>query len=136
MAMTTFPEWTFPSNIAELVDENDGWLEDTRWHPMLLTVDSGTSYKGRDIPLSWQIEFEPSDAVFANANAKIQALGVEPDGYGWAQVIGSVVARHHPELAKELHFGDTEIAALVVWVESEGSCGVLMRILWSLVHSS
>ncbi len=134
--MTTFPEWIIPSNIAQLVEENDDLWEDTRWHPILLTVLGGTSYRGRDIPLSWQLEFEPSNTALVVANAKIQALGVEADGYGWAQVIGSVVSQHHAELAEELHFGDTDTDALVVWVESEESCGLLMRVVWSLFHAT
>ncbi len=94
----------------------------------------GTSYKGRDIPLSWQIEFAPSDAAFGSANQKIEALGAEPDGYGWANLINSVVAKYHPELADELQFGDTEEDTCVVWVESEVSCKLLMDVIWSLAH--
>ncbi|MTW11770.1 hypothetical protein GM658_14285 [Pseudoduganella eburnea] len=126
-------DWAIPKNISEIVAAEEMW-EDERWSPLLLTVIGGTSYKGRDIPLSWQIEFEPSDELFDEANQKIEALGVEPDGYGWANVIASVVAKYHPELADELQFGDTEEDACVVWVESEESCQTLMYVIWSLVH--
>ena len=129
------PDWEVPSNIAEIVAEEEMW-EDDRWSPILLTVLGGTIYRGRDIPLSWQIEFEPSDAAFEVANAKVEARGVEPDGYGWANVINSVVGRHHPELAPELHFGDTDEDACVVWVESESSCRLLLEIVWTLIHDS
>lgn len=129
------PDWSIPKNIAEIVADDEMW-EDDRWSPLLLTVIGGTSYKGRDIPLSWQIEFEPSDETFDSANEKIEALGVEPDGYGWANVIASVVAKYHPELTDELQFGDTEEEACVVWVESEDTCKTLMNVIWSLVYGN
>jgi len=132
---TTKPDWKIPEDIAEIVAEQEMW-EDDRWSPILLTAIGGTIYKGRDIPLSWQIEFEPSDESFEASNAKIEALGVEPDGYGWANVINSVVSKHHPELAAELHFGDTDENACVVWVESESSCKLLLEVVWALIHDS
>ncbi len=136
VAMKTLPEWIIPANLTELLAENVDLWEDDRWHPILLSVLGGISYEGRDIPLSWQVEFDPSDPELAAANAKIEASGVEADGYGWAQVIGSVVSRQHTELAEELHFEDTEADTLVVWVESEESCRLLMNVVWSLAHAS
>jgi hypothetical protein len=130
---TTKPDWVIPQDIVDIVTINEMW-EDDRWSPILLTVIGGTKYKGRDIPLAWQIEFEPSDPFFDAANRKIEALGVEPDGYGWVSVINSVVGNYHPELINELQFGDTEEETCVVWVESEGACRRLMNIVWSLVH--
>lgn len=132
---TTKPDWVIPKNIVDVVAINEMW-EDDRWSPILLTIIGGTTYKGRNIPLAWQIEFEPSDPIFDAANRKIAALAVEPDGYGWAKVINSVVGKYHPELIDELQFGDTEEGSCVVWVESEESCRRLMDIVWSLAHPS
>ncbi len=129
------PSWTIPGNLQELIDVDEGGMwEDSRWEPILLTVMSGTSYGGRDIPLAWQIEFQPASDVFAAPNAKIAALGVEPDGYGWATVIRSEFSKHHPEFAAELQFGDTETETCVIWVESEDACKRLMEVAWSLIH--
>ena len=130
------PEWRIPANIQELVaTDEDGIWEDTRWDPLLLTVMAGTSYDGRDIPLAWQIEFDPGDERLNAANEEIAGLGIEPDGYGWSRVIQSVVARQHPEIVQDLHFGDTELSTCVIWVESESNCRSLISVVWSLFHN-
>ena len=131
------PDWTIPDNLQELVDADEGGIwEDPRWEPILLSVMGGTSYCGRDIPLAWQIEFQPHGELFDAPNAKIVTLGLEPDGYGWATLIQNVFAKYHPAVADELQFGDTESAACVVWVESESSCRLLMQVAWSLIHGT
>jgi hypothetical protein len=131
------PEWIIPQNLQELLDSDEGGIwEDDRWAPILLTVMKGTSYGGREIPLAWQIEFQPYDDVFKAANRKIQNLGVEPDGYGWSNVLQSVIAKHHPEIVDGLHFGDTETDTCVVWVESEEVCRLLIHVAWSLIHGA
>lgn len=93
-----------------------------------------TSYGGREIPLAWQIEFEPEDELFITPNSKIAAMGLEPDGYGWATVIQSVFSQYYSDVADELHFGDTEDATCIVWVESEANCRLLLQVVWSLIH--
>jgi hypothetical protein len=59
------PKWNIPENLQALIDadgsDGDGLWEDDSWDPIQLTVMAGTSYGGRDIPLSWQIEFQPAD---------------------------------------------------------------------------
>ncbi len=131
------PEWTIPGNLQKLVSaDGDGIWEDARWDPVLLTVMGGISYCGRAIPLAWQIEFEPVGDLFAAPNAKIEALGLEPDGYGWATLIRSVFTKYYPGSADELQFGDVELATCVVWVESESTCKLLMQIVWDLIHAS
>jgi len=133
------PEWNIPRNLQELIDadspDGDGIWEDNSWEPFLLSVMAGSSYDERDIPLAWQIEFEPSDARLTDASKKIVAFGVDADGYGWAKVIESVFAKYHPTLADELHFGDTDAAACVVWVESESTCKTLTEVVWTLISS-
>jgi hypothetical protein len=135
---TKTPEWNIPENLQALIEadsaDGDGMWEDDSWDPILLTVMAGTSYNGRDIPLSWQIEFQPADARLEQANKAIEDRGLEPDGYGWAKLIGDAFTKDHPELAEELHFGDTEIATCVVWVESESTCKTLMEVTWSLTQ--
>jgi hypothetical protein len=44
---------------------------------------SGTEYNGREIPVAWQIEFDPSADEFEAANARLEHMDLEPDGYGW-----------------------------------------------------
>jgi hypothetical protein len=134
------PEWNIPKNLQELINadspDGDGMWEDDSWDPILLTIMAGTSYDGRDIPLSWQIEFEPDDERLEIANKQIVALELEPDGYGWARLIEAAFAKDHPGLVDELHFGDTDASACVVWVESERTCKTLMEVAWSLIHVS
>jgi hypothetical protein len=134
------PKWNIPENLQALIDadssDGDGIWEDDSWDPILLTVMAGTSYGGRDIPFSWQIEFQPSDVRLEEANKAIEARGIESDGYGWAKLIEDVFVRDHPELADELHFGDTEIDTCVVWVESESTCKTLIEVTWSLMQVS
>jgi len=135
MAAFAMPDWMIPEDLQQLVEaDKDGIWEDTRWEPVLLTVMSGTSYGGRDIPLAWQIEFEPDGELFVSRNAKLTELGLEPDGYGWATLIKSVFMKYHPEVADELQFGDTESATCIVWVETEATCRLLMQVVWSLIH--
>jgi len=133
------PKWNIPENLQAFIDadgsDGDGIWEDDSWDPIQLTVMAGTSYGGRDIPLSWQIEFQPAD-VREEAKKAMEARGIELDGYGWAKLIHDVFAKDHPELADELHFGDTEIATCVVWVESESTCKTLMEVTWSLIQVS
>ncbi|HKD26805.1 MAG TPA: Imm51 family immunity protein [Xanthobacteraceae bacterium] len=138
--MRQMPEWNIPKNLQELIDadspDGDGMWEDDSWDPILLTVGAGTSLAGRAIPLYWQIEFEPGDEGLKIANKRLQDLGLEPDGYGWAKLIEGVFAKDHPELVDELHFGDTELATCVVWAESQSTCRTLVEVAWSLIHDS
>jgi hypothetical protein len=69
------PEWSVPENLPELINNEDGMWEDDRWDPILLTVMKGTVYNGRDIPLTWQIEFEPVGPRFQLANEKLDQTG-------------------------------------------------------------
>ena len=99
------PKWKIPKNLQQLIDadspDGDGMWEDDSWDPILLTVMAGTSYGGRNIPLSWQIEFQPEDERLEAANKEIEALGQQPDGYGWAKLIEAVFAKDHPKLADQ-----------------------------------
>ena len=129
------PVWNIPGNLSDLVDADEGEMwEDNRWSPILLTAMKGTVYRGRKIPLAWQIEFEPEGPEFEKGNKKLEELGLDQDGYGWANLISSAARKYHPKLAEELQFGDTEEVACVVWVESEESCRLLMELVWSLIH--
>jgi len=132
------PKWNIPKDLQELIDadspDGDGMWEDDGWEPILLTVMAGTSHEGRDVPLAWQIEFDANDERLADANVKIEASGLEADGYGWAKVIRSEFAKHHPAMADGLHFNDTEEEVCVVWVESESTCKTLMEVVWTLIH--
>jgi hypothetical protein len=128
------PKWKIPKNIQKRIDAEDGMWEDERFDPILLTVMSGTSYRGRKIPLAWQIEFDPSDEHMKAANQKLEASSVEPDGDGWAEVIEKELARHHPIIAGELH-SDSESSTCVLWVESENACKKLIELVWSLIYA-
>jgi hypothetical protein len=130
--MPTIPPWKTPKNIAEALDDGDGFWEDDRWSPIMLTAMSGTEYEGREIPVAWQIEFDPSEA----ANAKLNDMGVEPNGYGWGDYIQTAIRQTNPGLADRLYLSDCEIATCVIWVETEEDCRELLETAWKLIREA
>src|SRR5262245_29131139 len=126
--MPSMPSWKTPKNIAKALEDDDGFWEDDRWSPIMLTAMSGTEYEGREIPVMWQIEFEPAEA----GNAKLEGTGLEPDGYGWGEYIQNAIRQTNPDLANRLHT-DCELATCVIWVESEQDCRELLEATWKLV---
>jgi hypothetical protein len=133
---STMPEWRIPPDLEALVraDEDLTWTSHV-WAPIELTVMAGTEYAGREIPMAWQIEFEPNGPGFEEPNAKLSEMGLDPDGYGWSSLIASVMKKYHPEVADELQYGDTEESACVIWVESEKTCRRLVEVAWTLIHA-
>jgi len=132
------PSWSIPSNLEELIDSDDGgiWDDAETFAPMTLSVMKGTVYYGREIPLAWQIEFEPESDECEITNERIAGMGLDADGYGWATLIDSVVRKYHPEIAEELNFGDADTASLVVWVESEATCRKVAEVAWNLIFAT
>lgn len=129
-----FPAWKIPKNIQKRVADEDGMWEDERFDPILLTVMSDVEYEGRDIPLSWQIEFDPFDDRLETVNEKLESSGIEADGDGWAEAIEKEFAKRYPKLAGELH-SDSESSTCVLWVESEKTCQKLIELVWALIHA-
>jgi hypothetical protein len=129
------PTWKSPKNIAKALEDGDGSWEDERWSPILLTAMSGTEFEGRDIPVAWQIEFEPSEDEFEAANAKLEEMEIEPDGYGWGEYIQKAIRKSNPGLAKRLHATDCETDTCVIWVESEEDCRALLEATWKLIFN-
>lgn len=133
--MIAMPEWRIPENLDKLIHAGDGIWEDDRWAPLLLTVMTGTTHGDREIPKSWQIEFQPDDDAFEATNSKLEGLGLEPDGYGWSSLIQATIEQHLPHLVEALHFDDTEETTCVVWTESEDACRQLVEVTWNLIYS-
>jgi hypothetical protein len=129
--MPKMPQWKMPKNIAKALEDGNGIWEDERWSPILLTAKSGTEFNGREIPIAWQIEFDPTDADCQQANAKLEVMGIEPDGYGWGDNILKNIASVDPGLAERLHL-DCETATCVIWVESDEDCRRLLETTWKL----
>ena len=100
-------------------DEDLTWESD-RWSPIQLSVIGGTSYNGRDIDQSWQIEYEADGC----------------DGYEMLDRILTAVDENAPDIRPDLHCDDTEDAAVVIWTESEETCRRLMALVWPVVHES
>jgi hypothetical protein len=134
--MPTMPSWKRPKNFAKALDEGDGFWEDDGWSPILLTAMSGTEYAGREIPVAWQIEFDPSEDEFEAANAKLGDMHLEPDGYGWGEYIKKVVQKSNPELANRLHTTDCETDTCVIWVESEDDCRAILEATWKFIFDA
>ena len=126
------PAWKIPKDIQKRVADEDGMWEYERFDPILLTVMSGVKYEGRDIPLSWQIEFDPYDDRLKSANKKLESSDIEPDGDGWAEFIEKEFAKRYPKLVGELH-SDSESSTCVLWVESETTCKKLIELVWLLI---
>jgi hypothetical protein len=131
--MSKTPTWELPQNIAKALDDGDGFWEDERWSPIQLTAKSGTEYEGREVPIAWQIEFDPSEDDFEAANAKLEEMEIEPDGYGWGEYIQKAIGKANPALAKRLHTADCEIDMCVIWVESAEDCRALIEATWKLI---
>ncbi|HYE20237.1 MAG TPA: hypothetical protein VEA69_17445 [Tepidisphaeraceae bacterium] len=127
------PKWKLPKNLAKVVEDEGGSWEEDRWDPILLTVIGGTVLEGREIPLAWQIEFDPYDDRLEAARKELSAGGVEPDGYAWAERITAELTKNHPEVTAELH-EDSEMSTCVVWVESEAACKALIETTWGLLR--
>ena len=130
------PLWKTPNNIVKALEEGEGFWEDERWSPIMLTAMSGTEYEGREIPIAWQIEFDPSDEEFEAANARLEEEKIDPDGYGWGEYIQTMIQKSNPSLAKRLHTTDCETATCVIWVESESDCRALLQATWKLIFNS
>ena len=134
--MRKMPLWKTPNNIVKALEEGEGFWEDERWSPIMLTAMSGTEYEGREIPIAWQIEFDPSDEEFEAANARLEEEKIDPDGYGWGEYIQTMIQKSNPSLAKRLHTTDCETATCVIWVESESDCRALLQATWKLIFNS
>lgn len=132
--MAKTPRWKVPKNLAKALDERDGMWEDERWSPILLTAMSGTELNGREIPVAWQIEFDPFEDDLEAANARLGEGGLEPDGYGWGEHVRKVIGESDPALAARLHLDDCETHTCVIWVESEQDARVLLETVWRLIH--
>jgi hypothetical protein len=131
--MPKMPTWKPPKNIAKALEDGDGFWEDERWSPIKLTAMSGTEFEGREIPIAWQIEFDPSVDDFEAANAKLEEMEIEPDGYGWGEYIPKAIRKSNPGLAERLHATDCEIDTCVIWVESAEDCRALLEATWKVI---
>jgi hypothetical protein len=131
--MPRMPSWKPPRNIAKALEEGDGFWEDERWSPIKLTAMSGTEYDGREIPVARQVEFDPSEDEFEAANARLEGMDLEADGYGWGEYIQKAIRKRNPALAKRLHITDCETDTCVIWVESEKECRALLEATWKLI---
>jgi catechol 2,3-dioxygenase-like lactoylglutathione lyase family enzyme len=131
--MPKMPNWKLPRNITKALEDGDGFWEDERWSPILLIAMSGTVLDGREIPVAWQIEFDPSEEDFEAANAKLEEMGIDSDGYGWGEYIRKTIRKGNPALAKRLHLTDCETATCVIWVESDEDCRLLLEATWQLL---
>ena len=128
------PVWSIPPNFADLVADSGTW-EDDRWAPIRLMAISDTTYNSREIPLAWQIEFEPDDDIFRGANEKLKAHGFDVDGYGWGQYLYNKAADITPSICESLQFGDCETSTCVIWTESEAAAQILVEMIWELIQA-
>ncbi|HVY90897.1 MAG TPA: hypothetical protein VG942_18665 [Hyphomonadaceae bacterium] len=125
------PPWSIPSDLARLVAEDpDHFWHSESYEPIRLVVMGGTSYAGREIPLAWQIEFEPEGIESKDAEKTLDQLGLPNDGYGWAMLVATAYRKLYPETADELQISDTEAETCVIWVENETTCRQLMETIW------
>ena len=131
-APSRLPKWQVPKDLKKRGAAADGSWEDERYDPLLLTVNTGGTYGGREIPFMWQIEFDPFDERLQAAAEPLERRGVEPNGDGWSGVIQKAFRKRFPKWARELH-DDSESSTCVLWVESERACKALVELVWSML---
>jgi hypothetical protein len=132
--MSEMPLWKVPKDLDAVLEDGDGMWEDERWSPIQLTAMSGTEFDGREIPVAWQVEFDPFDEEFERVNAQVNESGTEPNGYGWGEHVQKVIHASDPALAKRLNLGDCEAATCVIWVETEQDARTLVQTIWKLIN--
>lgn len=132
--MSYMPKWNPPADLNQSLEDGEGFWEDPRWTPILLTAMSGTEFEGREIPVAWQIEFDPSCRECESSNGKLEQLGFDQDGYGWANYIQQSISQNDPALANRLYTTDSEASTCVIWVEAEVDCRILVETAWRLIH--
>jgi hypothetical protein len=125
------PKWKIPKDLIKRVEEEGDWESD-RFAPVHLLVMPGTGRKALD----WQVELDIDleDKQYANAAEKIKAMGNEPDGDGWTELVEREFTKRYPKLAREFS-SDSEMATCVVLVKSETACKKLLEVIWSLIYS-
>ena len=126
------PKWQVPKDVKKRAAAAGGSWEDERYDPVFLTVNTGAAYDGREIPLMWQVEFDPFDERLEAAGERLERRGVDPDGDGWSSVIQKAFRKRFPRLARELH-DDSESSTCVLWVESEHASKALVELVWSML---
>src|SRR5207247_10419025 len=114
------------------VEAAGGTWEQDRYDPIVLTLSIDVAYQGREIPLMWQVEFDPFDERLKTAGERLERRGVEPDGDGWSSVIQKEFRKRFPKLAREFH-DDSESSTCILWVESENACKALVELVWSML---
>ena len=110
-------EWSAPANINDLLssDPDQTWMDD-QFEPVIITAMGGTLFGAREVPILWQIEFEPADIEGASGEERIADLGLEPDGYGWTSLILRDLAQRHPACVPFVK-GDEEAVTCVICTE-------------------
>jgi len=126
------PKWKIPRDLIKRVEE-EGDYESERFAPLRLLVMPGT---GRKSSLDWQIELDIDiyDKQYASAGEKIKAMGNEPHGDGWTELIEKEFTRRYPKFAGEFD-SDSETSTCVVSVKSEEACKKLVELIWSLIYA-
>jgi hypothetical protein len=109
--------WSAPANVAELVaaDPDQTWQDD-QFAPVLITVMGGTLSGAREVPLLWQIQFEPADLEGTPGEARLADLDLDTDGYGWTALILGELARRYPAHVRFVR-SDEEAATCVLCAE-------------------
>ena len=126
------PKWKIPKDLIKRVQE-EGDYESERFAPLRLLVMPGT---GRKSSLDWQIELDIDiyDKQYASAGEKIKAMGNEPHGDGWTELIEREFTKRYPKFAGEFD-SNSETSTCVVSVKSEEACKKLVELIWSLIYA-
>ncbi len=130
--MTTPPVLQFPENLLALVAEQDGQWDTEEYEPFIVSVLTGTEYGGHEIPIAWQLEFDPADAESAEVMEILEENDLQPNGDGWASVILAILAARSSEFAEFAH-SDSEDAACVLWTDREDVFQALFSVAWEAV---
>jgi len=129
------PKWRIPKDLNKRVEEEGEW-ETERFAPLRLLVMPAAKSRSGKSALDWQLELDIdlNDKQYASAGEKIKAVGNEPDGDGWTELVEKEFTKRYPKLAREFD-SDSETATCVVSVKSEEACKKLLELVWSLIYS-
>jgi hypothetical protein len=114
--MTTIPVWQLAAAYP---------VEEARFHPLVITAEDETS---------WRISFDASDPFFKALDAILDEAEIDPDGYGWEEVILGYLNEHAPELADVVDSGETDEENFIARLGSESESQRFTELVWQLLH--
>jgi hypothetical protein len=116
-------EVKIPRNLKELLEEEDFW-ECEDYLPLRLTIEK--SVQNDKEVIHHQVDFEPGEDEFTEWNTNIQKWDIEPDGYGWSEVIRQLISSQNSSLEGKV-LDDSEKSTCVLYTLELASYRKLLK---------